>query len=319
LWYRGTVGCGTLIEGDRLTDALQAVGAERVVIGHTPTLSREVLARHEGRVIEIDTGMLKVAYQGSGNALIIEDGELWVANEGTADLQRVTQHPRRVGYRPGNMSAENLEYLLANGEILAPIDDKAGRKMVEVRIEDTTLSAVFFEDENSRGLNPELAAYRLDRLLNLDMVPVTVAREVDGEKGSLQFVPANTRTEKYRVDSGGGSSAWCPLPDQWGAMYIYDTLTYNRGRGKSSMFYNLENWQLMLNNNGKMFDARNGRPKYLEGVPLDINSFWYQALSGLDDETLAATLSDVLDKRRLAALAIRRDRLIADYLRSQHN
>lgn len=319
LWYRGTVGCSALIEGDRLTDALRAVGAERVIIGHTPTLTREVLTRLDGRVIEIDTGMLNLAYGGSGHALVIENGDVWVVSETTTDLKRVAQHPRRVGYRPGTMSAENLEYLLKHGEILSPTTDREGRTIVEVRDNGATVSAVFTKDENSRGLNPELAAYRLDRLINLDMVPVTVAREIDGEKGSLQFVPANTRTEQYRSESGGGSGAWCPLPDQWGAMYIYDALIYNRGRGKSSMFYNLENWQLMLDNNGNTFDARNGRPKYLERAPLDINSYWYKALSGLDDETLATKLGDVLDKRRLKALGQRRDQLLADYARSQEN
>ena len=116
LWYRGNIGCSILIEGDRLSTALNAVGAERVIIGHTPTQSREILARHDGRVIEIDTGMLNVYYQGSGHALVIENDELWVVSEQTQDLKRVAQHPRRVGYRPGNLSAVNLEYLLTNGE-----------------------------------------------------------------------------------------------------------------------------------------------------------------------------------------------------------
>lgn len=310
LWYRGTVGCGTLIEGDRLTAALQAVGAERVIIGHTPTQTRQVLARHDGRVIEIDTGMLSAAYRGSGHALIIENGELWVASEKTTDLTRVVQHPRRVGYRPGNLSAANLEYLLTHGEILTTSTDLAGRTIVELRGDNTTISAVFSEDENRAGLNPELAAYRLDRLLNLDMVPVTVAREVDGEKGSLQFMPENTRTELYRTKSGGGHDAWCPLPEQWGAMYVYDALVYNPGRAQTSMVYNLENWQLMLNNNGNTFGTKRGRPPYLREAPLTVNSFWKEALARLDDETLAANLGDVLDQRRINALAKRRDLLL---------
>ena len=181
LWYRGNVGCSTLIESDRLTAALLAVGAERVVIGHTPTQTREVLALHDGRVIEIDTGMLRTYYNGSGHALIIEKDDLWVASEQTTDLKRVVQHPRRVGYRPGNLSAANLEHLLTHGEILSSTVDQAGRKIVELQGDDVTISAVFSEDDNRRGLNPEIAAYRLDRLLDLDMVPVTVARELDGE------------------------------------------------------------------------------------------------------------------------------------------
>ncbi len=310
LWYRGNIGCSTLIEGDRLTAALDAIGAERVVIGHTPTQSREVLARHDGRVIEIDTGMLNMYYKGSGHALIIENDELWVVSEQTKDLKRVAPHPRRVGYRPGNLSAANLEYLLSNGEILSAETNEAGRTIVEVSQEDVKVSAVFTKDENRRGLNPELAAYRLDRLLGLEMVPVTVAREVGGENGSLQFVPDNTRTEEYRSTSGSGSGAWCPLPDQWGAMYIFDALIYNPGRQANNMLYNLENWQLMLDNNKDTFDAKRGRPPYLREAPLDINSFWRQALASLNEETLQANFSDVLDKRRISALAKRRDELL---------
>ena len=310
LWYRGNVGCSTLIEGDRLGDALRAIGAQRVIIGHTPTQSREVLARHEGRVIEIDTGMLDFYYKGSGHALIIENGDLWVASEHTADLKRVVEHPRRVGYRPGNLSAANLEYLLTHGEILSSSIDQAGRKIVAVRGDGTTISAVFTEDENRKGVNPELAAYRLDRLLKLDMVPVTVAREVDGEKGSLQFVPENTRTEQYRSTSGGGADAWCPLPDQWGAMYIFDALVYNPGRGSTNILYNLENWQVILNGNDKAFGTKRLSSTYLGEAPLNINSYWKRALTRLDDETLETNLGDVLDKRRIKSLASRRDQLI---------
>jgi hypothetical protein len=310
LWYRGNVGCSTLVEGDRLAAALQAVGAERVIIGHTPTRSHEVLARHDGRVIEIDTGMLGEYYKGSGHALIIEKDELWVASEQTTDLKRVTQHPRRVGYRPDNLSAANLEHLLVNGEIVSITTDQAGRQIAEVRGDGATVSAVFTEDENRKGLNPEIAAYRLDRLLNLDMVPVTVAREVDGKKGALQFAPENTRNEQYRSSSGSGSGAWCPLPEQWGAMYIFDALVYNPGRPPTNMLYNLENWQLVLDGNGKTFGPQRGRPPYLKDAPLNVNSYWQRALNSLDDETLMTTLGDVLDKRRISALASRRDQLL---------
>ena len=95
-------------------------------------------------------------------------------------------------------------------------------------------------------------------------------------------------------------------------MYIYDALVYNPGRGQTSMVYNLENWQLILNNNGKTFGTKRGRPPYLKEAPLNINSYWRQALVGLDDETLETTLSDVLDKRRITALSKRRDQLLAE-------
>jgi hypothetical protein len=93
-------------------------------------------------------------------------------------------------------------------------------------------------------------------------------------------------------------------------MYIFDALVYNPGRGSTSILYNLENWQLILSNNGKTFAAKRLSPKYLEEVPLNINSFWKQALTRLDDETLETNLGNVLDKRRIASLAKRRDQLL---------
>ena len=65
-------------ESDSLEAAFDRIGADRVVIGHTPTVTRQVLQRMSGRVIEIDTGMLKASYKGSGNALIIEGDTLTV-------------------------------------------------------------------------------------------------------------------------------------------------------------------------------------------------------------------------------------------------
>ena len=95
-------------------------------------------------------------------------------------------------------------------------------------------------------------------------------------------------------------------------MYIYDALIYNPGRAQTAMLYNMENWQLILNDNGKTFGTKRGLPPYLTQVPLDINSYWKKALASLDDETLTSTFGDVLDKRRITALATRRDLLLKD-------
>jgi len=312
LWYRGNVGCSALIESDRLDASLAAIGASRVIIGHTPTLTRDVLQRYDGRVIEIDTGMLTSAYKGSGHALIIDKDEVWVASEKSADLERVAPHPRRVGFRPDNLSTENLEHLLASGEIVAVSTDERKREIVDVRGGGVQLKAVFVRDENRRGMNFALAAYRLDRLIGLEMVPVTVAREVDGNHGALQYLPDNMRDEQERVDSRQGAGAWCPLQDQWNAMYIFDAWIYNPGRAPSNMLYNLENWQMILAGFDGTFGTRGGRPKYLEQAPLDITGEWRRQLAALDAPVLQKALGNSLEEKRIGALLKRRDDLLAN-------
>jgi len=312
LWYRGTVGCSALAEGDVVAGALAAIGASRVVIGHTPTVTRRVLERMNGRVIEIDTGMLNSAYGGSGHALIIKNGEFAVAAEHGGELAVPVPHPRRVGSRAESMSAEDIADLLANGQIESTGTDKAGRTVVEVGSGGKRITALFTENPRTKGLNTELAAYRLDRLVGLEMVPVTVAREVGGKGGTLQFLPANVRDEAYRSSTGQGGGAWCPLPRQWSAMYVFDSLIFNEGRPPSKMAYSPENWQLLLMQNDNVFGTDRGRPRYLTDVPLELTSTWVDALKSISDEVLTENLGDVLNKRQIAALGKRRDQLLED-------
>lgn len=310
LWYRGNVICSELVESDKLAATLQAIEAKRVVIGHTPTPGRSVLERLDGRVIEIDTGMLNNYYGGKASVLIIDDEQVAVVTEKDSQPLAPVTHPREVGVRPaGTLSAADIERLLATGEVVASREDELGRKIVTVSEGGRTIDA-FFAKRARRGLYPEVAAYRLDLLLNLEMVPVAVKREIDGAQGSLQFRPKDWIDELERSREGRGGSAWCPLDEQWNAVFVFDTLTYNRGRSGRNVLYNLSMWQVMLIEHGQAFVAKHGRPKRLETVPFVVGQGWKDALSSLTDDVLFEQLGDVLDKRRLRALSARRDELL---------
>jgi hypothetical protein len=312
LWYRGNVGCGPLSEIDKLDASLQAIGARRVVIGHTPTVTRRVLQRLDGRVIEIDTGMLTAAYKGSGNALLVEGDSLLVFNESGTESNAPVQHPRRVGDRDDWLTADDLESALAAGNITNTSTSPDGGTVVTIETSRGPVTAVFAQDPRSKGFVPEVAAYRLDRLLSLEMVPVTVQREIDGRSGSLQFLPSQVSNESQRVESREGGSAWCPLQDQWSAMYVFDALIHNPGRRPQAMVYDTDAWQLMLTGHQDSFDNKRGRPPWLKSVDLQIGDAWVKALQSIDDATLQESLGDVLDKKRIAALGKRRDELLKD-------
>ncbi|MGI9236296.1 MAG: metallophosphoesterase [Woeseiaceae bacterium] len=310
LWYRGSVSCGGLIEEHRLDDALAAIGATRVVVGHTPTPTRSVLQRFDGRLIEIDTGMLNFYYRGSGHALVLQGDDVSVVNQSGEGQTVPALHPRSVGTRPGLMSPEDLQVLLEQGDILSEEKDAAGRTIVRVGDGRREVSAIFVK-RAARGFYPGVAAYRLDRLIALDMVPVTVPRKVGSAHGSLQFLADKLSDEGQRSASGRGGGAACALPDQWAAMYVFDVLIYNEGRSLQRMLYDPANWRLMLSEHDRAFVSRKGRPKHLKSAPLEITDGWRDALVELTDEVLGETLGDVLDGRRLRALKSRRDELIA--------
>jgi hypothetical protein len=311
-WYRGTATCNSLIEGDGLNAALNEIGATRVVIGHTTTITRQVQQRMNGRIVEIDTGMLKTHYAGSGNALIIEDDLLTVVNQnGATDLSPIA-HPVRVGHESWAIDDAALASILANGNIADSSTDGAAWKLVQVTADEKAVFAYFRELPKQKRFVPELAAYKLDRMLGLGMVPVTVRREIAGKPGTLQYVPAATLSERERVASEKGRKVSCSLEKQWGAMYVFDALIHNPSRTPSSMLYSPDDWLLMLVDHENSFRARTGRPAYQENIELSIGDQWRTALLELDDEKLSMNLGDVLDERRLAALLERRDVLIGE-------
>lgn len=310
LWYRGNVVCSELVETDKLAATLQSIGADRVVIGHTPTPGRQVLQRLDGRIIEIDTGMLNGYYGGSANALLIDDSGVAVVNQDNDGLTTPLPHPRLVGSRPsGTMSASEIEDLLRNGDVIARNTDAFMREVVSISNEKHRIDA-FFVKNRSRKNFPEVAAYRLDRMIDLDMVPVTVRRELDGVDGSLQFKPDDSMDELARQREGRGTSAWCPLPEQWNAMFVFDALIHNNGRNSSNILYNLDLWQLMLVGHDEAFPTRKGVPSNLESVPYEVGQGWKDALAPLDEATLQQKLGDVLDAKRVRALAARSEALI---------
>ena len=310
LWYRGNVACSALTEIDKLDSVFAAIGARRVVIGHTPTVTRRVLQRLDGRVIEIDTGMLAAAYKGSGNALVIAGDSLTVVNESGTMAGGPEPHPRSVGLGAVTLTADELAAALAQGEVRSKAVDATGRTIVTLATKAGDLTALFTKKPRSKGFVPEVAAYRLDQLLSLGMVPVTILRELNGESGSLQLLAAGSTNESQRAAGRLGGGAWCPLDDQWDAMYVFDVLIYNPGRSQRDIIYSPESWQLMLTGHQDAFGTKKSRPPWSVAIELQMGDAWLQALQSLDDAILESELGDVLDKRRLAALAGRRDDLL---------
>ena len=62
-----------------------------------------------------------------------------------------------------------------------------------------------FQVRNQGAVQREVAAYRLDRQLGLGIVPVTVEREVQGQRGVLQGRPLKWVTQ---VDVQTAATAW---------------------------------------------------------------------------------------------------------------
>jgi hypothetical protein len=306
-WYRGTAACSAPIEHTRLENVLASLGADRVVIGHTPTRNR-VVTRLSGRVIRADTGMLP-AYGGTPAAVVVQ-GDTIRALHATAFAESSPDvEARAVGLAVPGLSDGDIENLLAEGRVLSRTARADGTELWELERGGTAVAAVFRVGPRSGAL-ADVAAYRLDRLLELDLVPVAVRRDSDGQVGSLQLDVTALPTETQRAVDLGADAA-CPLRDQWNAMYVFDVLAHNDERRPETMRYRRSDLALVLTNNEGLFGTATDMPLYLRQTRVEVSEYLATRLRRLDESSLAQALGDVLEASQRTALLARRDLLIA--------
>ncbi|HVO11485.1 MAG TPA: hypothetical protein VMX54_12155 [Vicinamibacteria bacterium] len=154
----------------------------------------------------------------------------------------------------------------------------------------------------------EIAAYELDRLLGLGMVPVTVERRVGPDFASVQMWVEGCRLLKD-VDQ-----AKCPRPQEWAKQVcrqrVFDNLTANIDRNAGNLLIDGE-WNLILIDHSRAF-ADDRMPFQKAMSRLDRQTF--ARLKALDFETLKAHLGRwVLTDGSLHDLLRRRDRIVAAF------
>ncbi|MEM7415313.1 MAG: metallophosphoesterase [Gemmatimonadota bacterium] len=304
MWYRGSVYCKPILEGPVLHAALDRLGAERVVVGHTPTLDRRAHSLFDGRLIMMDTGMLVSYYDGRPAALIIEDGETTVF-----DLQSGEWAAPSTGGQPiaGPFNRAAALNALNEGEVTVLEESRRGPWQVRISHEGHEVDALFYRDDAGEL---EQAAYVLDELLGFDMVPPTVSRRVDGKKGALQLWYGDAVTESQRIANQMGIGGFCAIDPQFDLMSIFDFLTYNRGRSEDNVLWRRSLWNLYITGHGDAFDDERRLGDRVSEVLLTTRT--ESALSALDQDTLEEAMDGLLNRGQIRALLARRDVILRE-------
>ncbi|MEJ2513633.1 MAG: metallophosphoesterase [Gammaproteobacteria bacterium] len=333
LWYRGTARCHPYTEVFHAQPVLERFGARRVALGHTPTVDGRIHERMDGRVYLVDTGMLEPVYEGEASALVIENGTV-DAVYATAEDEPIGPLPRQVGDRPRGLDDDWVERALAQGRIVSKEDVGEGvTKPVRVTVEhDGVQVQAIFKTESTEVLSGrsrraersvansdrwqyEVAAYRLDRLLDLNLVPVTVERTIDGRTGSLQFWVGDIVSELKRQEEDIPAKGWCSLSEQWWLMYVFDALIHNSDRTLQNVVYDADSWMLYLIDHSRSFRLEGTFPPDLAGAEPKIAPALQARLAALDDETLHRELSEWLTRDQIRAVLKRRDRILEVWVR----
>ncbi len=301
LWYRGTAACHETLENPGLTATLAALGAQRVVVGHTPTPNREINARLTDRVYVIDTGMLAQVYKGNPRLLDITNASLQ-ALDASGQAAPITRLP--VADPMTQLASDNYQLQDgAKGMIPLTFADSATGAFEG----DGALPAVF-EKLSKRDASRAIAAYRLDRELGINMVPASLQRNIGKQQGVVMAWPHRPFSESVRQQSNIGRPNWCAQDSDFSLLAAFDALIGQTGRNADNLFYERGTLNIRITQNFKAFGTTTKLPQ--TAMQRVLPQAFRAPLESLNAENLTALLGDLLKPREIQALLKRRDAIL---------
>lgn len=311
LWYRGAIYCKPIIEEAIFTTALDHLSATRVVVGHTPTDDGRVQALFDGRLIIVDTGMLASYYGGQPTALIMGHGAMQVRYASVEGAQAIDAGRRESAY--GSTRKELITMLRVAEPDAAAAMQFDGPTIIRMHSNDQAFDALFIPQDRSDAMEFELAAFAIDELLGLDLLPPTVERQIGGTDGALQLIFPDAISEQERVEQQKPFGGWCDMQAQFQLMYAFDLLLANSGRNTSNLSYRDPVSNIVLTQHAEAFSTSSRLPSGLQDGAITLLAGVETALARLTGETLQYLTADWLSDRQRRALIARRDELISRF------
>jgi hypothetical protein len=334
LWYRGTSLNPQDEEAEVLDEALRVLDASRVVVGHTPTKSRRVTSRIEGKVIRLDAGTYTPAYKGRPAVFIMDRDEAKVIYpleaetaepepEEPSDEIRITSvegwsdekiedflrtatvvHRKPLG---GGITNPDQITLKRNGQHIRAIF-----KTVDVEIKDRVRLGDQMESHFTDRYRYEVAAYHIDRLLGLNMVPPTVLRTVDGSEGSAQLWIENAVRGDTLAQMGLERSGPGLFGAQRQLMHVFDVIVFNIDRNDRNELYTLTDQKLHLIDHSRAFRTSRKRPPDEKGEELKLTPGLAERLRAVTQEDLNERLQGLLSSVQIKAVKKRMELVLEE-------
>jgi hypothetical protein len=336
-WYRGLSLESERLERDRFRSVLDRLGAQRMMVGHTVTRTGRVSTRFLGHLIRGDVGM---GYGRQGYAVLFEDGKVDVFDPLTRQVSLPYVEPAYgEGWSGGavHMSDAETARFLRTAEVTGRDEESlgSGAEIWDLEGKGMKLRAVFKDVEQdppspgrpeARRYQNELAAYELDRMLDIELVPTAVLREVDGRRGALRPVledaedlvsirayedlegaPPEKTIETVARTYGLGVEE---LRQQVIRARVFDGLIGNLGRRDADkLFVPAEGRVVLVDHDGAFGLSSDLDPALLDPcrpIPADLQDY----LRMLNADRLREKLGDSLDDAQIDAILKRRDRVL---------
>jgi hypothetical protein len=347
-WYRGAALCNECAESDVLRPFLNHAGVRRVVVGHTVARDGTVVSRFDGALVKLDAGMNKAFYHGRPAALISDASGSRVAYANPT-LSPAVIPAESLYLSSPTIDEDGVAAILARGTIQPTETCAPGIQRVRVTLDGRSVDAIF-EAAPQETVDRELAAWQLDRLLGLGLVPATVARSSDVASGALQGRPASWASEQDRQNIAAGTQAglacqaisnaprtaparrpvataavpprlpaggYCDMNAQYQLAYAFDALIGNQGRTLDRYIYDLDpsmqsrGLSLVLSGHGAAFGTATQIPPPLEAALAKTGPEMQSRLRRLNEDNVESAIGQWVGAREIKAMLVRRDRILA--------
>lgn len=202
------------------------------------------------------------------------------------------------------------------GSRRAEMDDGVTRHDAHIQTIDE--SQARFEGERGVELNftdsykYNIAAYRLDRLLGLDMVPVSVERRVGGDRAAVtwwvddaQMTLVDFYEDQFQPPD---SLAWA---GQMMHIRLFNELVYNTDANQGNFVIDGA-WAVHMIDFTRAFRANAGLRDPTNLMNLRISRRVFDALRALELNTLDQAMGDLLTDSQIRTLLARRDLIVQD-------
>jgi hypothetical protein len=150
-----------------------------------------------------------------------------------------------------------------------------------------------------------IAAYELDKLLRMDMVPPSVERQLQGNAGAAELWVENVvDATDTALPEGENRAHW---ESQLVHMTMFDNLIGNRDRNRRNMLRDRA-WNLILLDHSRAFGIDTELPNKLSRID---EGYWAR-IESLTRSQLDAVLREWLDEDQIGAILNRRERMRAE-------
>lgn len=156
----------------------------------------------------------------------------------------------------------------------------------------------------------EVAAYRLDRLLGLGLVPPAVPRTIDGTKGTVQYWIEDSIDLETALTQGNGPRSRAKFLERKAGMLVLDILIFNTDRNHGNVLVTTGDDGLYLIDHSRAFRLDRAIPRFITDWDLAFPPALTAQLQRITRGDLDRIFAGLLSKAQIAAVEKRRVLLV---------